>query len=118
MTSGAGQRDRDTSADRSTSTSAERSEGSRPGPRVTGTRRRRNDDQDRTASRRPPKDEREGQPERDTPFPHDFGRDGTSGLVTHDRALRAREVSRPTPEDEAEAVAGAEAMLRRLGRHH
>lgn len=51
----------------------------------------------------------------DVPVPRDFGRDGISGLVTHDRALRAREVSRPRPEDEAEALAGAEAMLRRLG---
>lgn len=118
MTSGPGQRDRGTSADRGTSTSAERGETSRPGPRITGARRRNGADQDRTASRRPAQEEREDQAERDTPFPHDFGRDGTSGLVTHDRALRAREVSRPTPEDEAEAVAGAEAMLRRLGRRH
>lgn len=29
----------------------------------------------------------------------DFGRDGVSGLVTADRALRARDVSRPTPAD-------------------
>lgn len=54
-------------------------------------------------------------PEHDPPVPRDFGRDGISGLVTHDRALRAREVSHPRPEDEAEALAGAEAMLRRLG---
>ncbi|WP_375423972.1 hypothetical protein [uncultured Friedmanniella sp.] len=33
-------------------------------------------------------------------WPRDFGRDGVSGLVTLDRALRAREVSRPDPEDE------------------
>ena len=46
------------------------------------------------------------------PVPRDFGRDGISGLVSQDRALRAREVSRPRPEDEAEAEAGAEAMLR------
>ncbi len=50
------------------------------------------------------------------PVPRDFGRDGISSLVTHDRALRAREVSRPRPEDEAEAEAAAEAMLKRLGR--
>ena len=53
--------------------------------------------------------------EHDVPVPRDFVRDGISGLVTPDRALRAREVSRPRPEDEAEAAAGAEAMLRRLG---
>lgn len=28
-----------------------------------------------------------------------FGRDGVSGLVSRDRALRARAVSRPTPDD-------------------
>lgn len=33
-------------------------------------------------------------------WPRDFGRDGVSGLVTLDRALRAREVSRPDAEDE------------------
>ena len=54
-------------------------------------------------------------PEPDVPVPRDFGRDGISGLVSHDRALRAREVSRPQAEDEADALAGAEAMLRRLG---
>ncbi|WP_026926235.1 hypothetical protein [Granulicoccus phenolivorans] len=27
--------------------------------------------------------------------PHEFGRDGVSGIVSLDRALRAREVSRP-----------------------
>ncbi len=45
---------------------------------------------------------------------HDFGHDGISALVTHDRALRAREVSRPRPEDEAAAIRGAEELLRRL----
>jgi len=33
-------------------------------------------------------------------WPRDFGRDGVSGLVTLDRALRARDVSRPDPDDE------------------
>lgn len=33
-------------------------------------------------------------------WPRDFGRDGVSGLVTLDRALRARDVSRPGVEDE------------------
>lgn len=28
-----------------------------------------------------------------------FGRDGISGLVSANRAMRAREVSRPTPDD-------------------
>jgi hypothetical protein len=32
-------------------------------------------------------------------WPRDFGRDGVSGLVTPARALRARDVSRPRPED-------------------
>lgn len=56
-----------------------------------------------------------GPVDHEVPVPRDFGRDGISNLLTPDRALRAREVSRPTPEDEAEAQAGAEAMLRRLG---
>ena len=33
-------------------------------------------------------------------WPRDFGRDGASGLVTLDRALRARDVSRPDADDE------------------
>ena len=33
-------------------------------------------------------------------WPRDFGRDGVSGLVSLDRALRARDVSRPDAEDE------------------
>ena len=33
-------------------------------------------------------------------WPRDFGRDGSSGLVTLDRALRARDVSRPDADDE------------------
>lgn len=33
----------------------------------------------------------------------EFGRDGISGLVDTDRALRAREVSRPTEEDRRRA---------------
>lgn len=39
-----------------------------------------------------------------------FGRDGITGLVTADRALRAREVSRPTPAD-ADAARAAVAAL-------
>ncbi|QGF22356.1 hypothetical protein [Raineyella fluvialis] len=89
---------------------------SRPGPRVAGARRRRNNPDRTGAAAVPSSPEASPTADRDVPLPHDFGRDGTSGLVTHDRALRAREVSRPRPEDDAEAVAGAEAMLRRLGR--
>jgi len=37
-------------------------------------------------------------------WPRDFGRDGASGLVTLDRAMRARDVSRPDAEDEAMAL--------------
>lgn len=37
-------------------------------------------------------------------WPRDFGRDGVSGLVTLDRALRARDVSRPDAEDEEVAL--------------
>ena len=37
-------------------------------------------------------------------WPRDFGRDGVSGLVTLDRALRARDVSRPGVEDEKLAL--------------
>lgn len=33
-------------------------------------------------------------------LPRDFGRDGVSGLVTIDRALRARDVSRPGEDEE------------------
>jgi hypothetical protein len=36
-------------------------------------------------------------------WPRDFGRDGVSGLVTPIRAMRARDVSRPRPEDEQAA---------------
>lgn len=35
--------------------------------------------------------------------PREFGRDGISGLVTNERAMRARDVSRPRLEDEAAA---------------
>ena len=37
-------------------------------------------------------------------WPRDFGRDGVSGLVTLDRAQRARDVSRPDAEDEKMAL--------------
>ncbi|WP_152364338.1 hypothetical protein [Microlunatus speluncae] len=50
-------------------------------------------------------------------WPRDFGRDGVSGLVTLDRAMRARDVSLPTPEDDrlAESVL-AELLARAEGR--
>jgi hypothetical protein len=37
-------------------------------------------------------------------WPRDLGRDGASGLVTLDRALRSREVSRPDADDERVAA--------------
>ena len=33
-------------------------------------------------------------------WPREYGRDGVSGLVTLDRAMRARDVSRPGPAEE------------------
>ena len=52
-------------------------------------------------------------------WPRDFGRDGVSGLLTLDRAMRSRDVSRPTPEDErvAEEIIG-ELLARVDGRRH
>ncbi len=44
--------------------------------------------------------------------PRDFGRDGVSGLVSPDRAMRARDVSRPTPAD----LEAAELVSRLLDR--
>ena len=89
-------------------------------PSPAGRRQKRSGQQPEGADRRPAPQEAAPSPgggaaEHDVPVPRDFGRDGISGLVTPDRALRAREVSRPRPEDEAEAAAGAEALLRRLG---
>ena len=51
----------------------------------------------RGSSRGAPSEWRDG-------WPRDFGRDGVSGLVTLDRAMRARDVSRPGPDDEELAV--------------
>lgn len=45
-----------------------------------------------------------------------FGRDGISGLVDAGRALRARDVSRPSAADLAAAEASAQAALARLDR--
>lgn len=43
-----------------------------------------------------------------------FGRDGITGLVTADRAMRARDVSRPTPADAAATEDAVAAVLARL----
>ncbi|SDB88335.1 hypothetical protein GA0111570_10667 [Raineyella antarctica] len=88
-------------------------------PSRSGRREKRDDQQPASGSRSPapdPSSPAGDHVEHDVPVPRDFGRDGISGLLTPNRALRAREVSRPRPEDEAEAQAGADAMLRRLGR--
>jgi len=47
-------------------------------------------------------------------WPRDFGRDGASGLVTLDRALRARDVSRPDAEDERVALEVLADLLARV----
>ena len=54
--------------------------------------------------------------ERHTEPDRAFGRDGVSGLVDANRALRARDVSRPDPAEQAageQAVADALARLER-----
>ncbi|MCW2810668.1 MAG: hypothetical protein JWP61_1126 [Friedmanniella sp.] len=47
-------------------------------------------------------------------WPREFGRDGVSGLVSADRAMRARDVSRPGPEDEAMAEQVVAGLLARI----
>jgi hypothetical protein len=47
-------------------------------------------------------------------WPREFGRDGVSGLVTLDRAMRARDVSRPGPEDERMAAKVLDSLLARV----
>ena len=47
-------------------------------------------------------------------WPRDFGRDGVSGLVTVDRAMRARDVSRPDLEDEQVAEEVIDELLARI----
>lgn len=47
-------------------------------------------------------------------WPRDFGRDGISGLVTVDRTMRARDVSRPGLEDEQVADEVIEELLARI----
>ncbi|MBA8796088.1 hypothetical protein FHX74_003729 [Friedmanniella endophytica] len=46
-------------------------------------------------------------------WPRDFGRDGVSGLVDHDRAMRARDVSRPSAADEDAAAAVIDDLIAR-----
>ncbi len=45
-----------------------------------------------------------------------LGRDGVSGLVSPSRAMRARDVSRPTPEELASAAKVAAEVVRRRKR--
>ena len=47
-------------------------------------------------------------------WPRDFGRDGASGLVTLDRAMRARDACRPTLADELEAAEVVDGLLARI----
>ena len=47
-------------------------------------------------------------------WPRDFGRDGVSGLLTLDRAMRARDVSHPLDEDEQLALEVLEKLLARV----
>ena len=47
-------------------------------------------------------------------WPRDFGRDGVSGLLTLDRARRARDVSRPDDEDEKMALDVLAGLLARV----
>lgn len=46
-------------------------------------------------------------------WPRDFGRDGVSGLVSVDRGMRARDVSRPHPEHEQAAERVVDALVAR-----
>jgi hypothetical protein len=55
-----------------------------------------------------------GQQHEGRDWPRDFGRDGASGLVSLDRALRARDVSRPDAEDERMAVEVLADLLARV----
>ena len=47
-------------------------------------------------------------------WPRDFGRDGVSGLLTLDRAMRARDVSHPDDEDEKMALDVLDKLLARV----
>lgn len=44
----------------------------------------------------------------------DFGRDGVSGLVDADRAMRARDVCRPGPADEEFALRVVDSLIARV----
>lgn len=44
----------------------------------------------------------------------DFGNDGISGIVSNDRALRAREISRPTEQQLTDAQGVRDSLLARL----
>lgn len=47
-------------------------------------------------------------------WPREFGRDGVSGLLTPDRALRARDVSQPSEQDMAHAESVIDELLARV----
>jgi hypothetical protein len=47
-------------------------------------------------------------------WPHDLGRDGVPGLLTLDRAMRARHVSQLDDEDEKMALDVLEKLLARV----
>lgn len=47
-------------------------------------------------------------------WPRDFGRDGVSGLLTGDRAMRGRDVSHPDDEDERMALDVLDKLLARV----
>ncbi|HYI53049.1 MAG TPA: hypothetical protein VEX57_03725 [Microlunatus sp.] len=47
-------------------------------------------------------------------WPRDLGRDGVSGLLTVDRAMRARDVSHPDDEDERIALDVLDKLLARV----
>lgn len=47
-------------------------------------------------------------------WPREFGRDGVSGLLTLDLAMRASEVSQPDAQDEAVALQVVEKLLARI----
>ncbi len=55
-----------------------------------------------------------GRPAADSAEPRDFGRDGVSGLVDHDRAMRARDVSRPGVDQVIDAEQAVARLLARI----
>lgn len=52
------------------------------------------------------------------PTARDFGRDGVSGLVNLDRAMRARDVSRPGEQEYAEAAKIMDSLIARINGTH